>query len=62
MQVVDKSDGHPVRAGDKSIRFEVRPGDCGYNDGWSDCKKDRERQKIWKDNKKQKYRINKTHH
>ena len=23
MQVVDKKDGHPVRAGDKSIRFEV---------------------------------------
>ena len=24
MQVVDKKDGHPVRAGEKSIRFEVR--------------------------------------
>ena len=29
MQVVDKKDGHPVRSGDKSIRFEVRSGDCG---------------------------------
>ena len=29
MQVVDKKDGHPVRAGEKSIRFEVRAGDCG---------------------------------
>jgi len=28
MNVLDKSDGHPVRAGNKSIRFEVRPGDC----------------------------------
>ena len=29
MQVVDKKDSHPVRAGKKSIRFEVRSGDCG---------------------------------
>ena len=46
MQVVDKKDGHPVRAGEKSIRFEVRPGDCGYNDGWSDCDTDRERHEL----------------
>jgi len=46
MQVVDKKDGHPVRAGQKSIRFEVRPGDCGYNDGWSDCDTDRERHEL----------------
>ena len=46
MQVVDKKDGHPVRAGHKSIRFEVRPGDCGYDDGWSDCKTDRERHEL----------------
>jgi len=38
MQVVDKKDGHPVRAGKKSIRFEVRPGDCGKDTdgGWND--------------------------
>ena len=29
MEVVNKADGHPVRAGEKSIRFEVRAGDCG---------------------------------
>ena len=48
MQVVDKKDGHPVRAGEKSIRFEVRPGDCGKDaDGkWNDCKKDRERHEL----------------
>ena len=46
MQVVDKKDGHPVRAGQKSIRFEVRPGDCGYNDVWSDCDTDRERHEL----------------
>ena len=46
VQVVNKKDGHPVRAGKKSIRFEVKPGDCGYDDGWSDCKKDRERHEL----------------
>ena len=47
MQVVDKKDGHPVRSGDKSIRFEVRSGDCGSDpDGWSDCKNDRERHEL----------------
>ena len=48
MNVLDKSDGHPVRAGNKSIRFELRPGDCfkfvGINDSYgggnySDCTK-----------------------
>ena len=46
MQVVNKEDGHPVRAGGKSIRFEVRPGDCGYNDTWNDCDTDRERHEL----------------
>jgi len=40
MNVEDKSDGHPVRSGDKSIRFEVRPGDCfHWSSGYSDCTK-----------------------
>ena len=46
-QIVDKSDGHPVRAGNHSMRFELRDGDC--NDpvqGWNDCKNDRERFEI----------------
>ena len=48
VQVVDKKDGHPVRAGDQSIRFEVRSGDCGkdLDGGWSDCKNDRERHEL----------------
>jgi len=29
IQIVSKEDGHPVRIGKKSIRFEVRPGECG---------------------------------
>ena len=43
-QIVDKSDGYPVRAGNHSMRFELRDGDC--NDpvqGWNDCQNDRER-------------------
>ena len=46
MQVVNKKDGHPVRAGNQSIRFEVRPGDCGRNDNHNDCETDRERHEL----------------
>ena len=48
MQVVNKKDGHPVRAGEQSIRFEVRSGDCDEDSdgGWSDCKNDRERHEL----------------
>ena len=48
MQVVNKKDGHPVRAGKQSIRFELRHGDCGKDKqgGWSDCKGDRERHEV----------------
>ena len=46
-QIVNKDDGHPVRAGNQSIRFEVRQGDCGRDPGsWSDCKNDRERHEL----------------
>ena len=30
-------------------RFEVRPGDCGQEMGWSDCKNDRERSELSED-------------
>ena len=46
MQVVDKKDGHPVRLGNKSIRFEVRPGDCSVADGYNDCEHDSERHEL----------------
>ena len=37
----------PVRNGETSIRFEVRPGDCSAGrHGWDDCKKDRERSEL----------------
>ena len=44
--IVEKSKGHPTRLGQQSLRFEVKPGDCGYNNGWNDCKKDRERHEL----------------
>ena len=42
-RVVSKEDGHPVRSGDKSLRFEVRHGDCKGTPWWDDCSTDRER-------------------
>ena len=51
MQVVSKAEGFPVRNGGKSIRFEVRMGDCNPDStkkkyGWSDCDNDRERHEL----------------
>ena len=48
MQVDNKKNEHPVRAGEKSIRFEVRSGDCGKDEqgDWGDCKNDRERHEL----------------
>ena len=48
--IVNKKDGHPVRAGDKSIRFELRNGDCGEDPGkWNDCESLRQRHELkWK--------------
>ena len=45
-EVVSATDGHPVRAGKRSIRFEIRPGDCGWNRYWNDCTTDRERHEL----------------
>jgi hypothetical protein len=44
--IVEKSNGHPTRLGQQSLRFEVKPGDCGYNNTWDDCKTDRERHEL----------------
>lgn len=43
---VDKVKGHPVFAGNKSERFEVRQGDCGRQPNWDDCAMDRERAEM----------------
>lgn len=47
-QVVSSDNGHPVRYGKRSERFDVRPGDCGVteNGKWSDCENDRERTEM----------------
>jgi Polysaccharide lyase len=45
-QIVNKSDGQPVFDGNQSLRFEVRPGDCNANSGWSDCANDRSRWEL----------------
>lgn len=53
-RVVDAKDGHPVRAGLKSMRFEVRSGDCSRNSvGHDDCKTDRERHELVQTGRKQ---------
>jgi len=44
--IVNKSNGYPVYDGNESIRFEVRNGDCGWNDGFSDCQTDRSRSEV----------------
>ena len=44
--IVSKSNGHPVRDGKESMRFEVRAGDCSWTQGWNDCEKDRERHEL----------------
>ena len=45
---VSKKDGYPVRFGEKSERFEVRPGDCSASasGSWNDCANDRERSEM----------------
>ena len=45
-EVVSATEGHPVRAGKQSIRFEIRAGDCGWNRYWNDCTTDRERHEL----------------
>ena len=46
--IVTKTNGHPVRYGKRSEKFDVRPGDCGItkNGGWNDCENDRERTEM----------------
>ena len=46
VNVVNRSDDHPVRHGKQSIRFEVRPGDCGGTPGDSDCETPSERSEL----------------
>ena len=46
-KIVDKSDEHPVRLGEQSVRFEVRRGDCGISPGgYNDCEARSERHEL----------------
>ncbi len=48
----DKSHGYtttadPISVKSKNVeRFEIRHGDCGRNEDWSDCDNDRERSEL----------------
>ncbi len=47
--IVNEKDGHPVRSGGKSVRFEVRYGDCGKDKSpgtWNDCESLRQRHEL----------------
>lgn len=45
-QIVEASKGHPVRSGNKSLRFELRDGDCNSSGDFDDCTNDRSRHEI----------------
>jgi len=47
IQIVNAEDGYPVKSGSQSIRFEIREGDCSYDESWSDCKGDRYRSELY---------------
>ena len=44
--IVNKSDNQPVLDGTQSARFELRPGDCGASQTFSDCTENRSRTEI----------------
>jgi hypothetical protein len=44
--IVNSADSQPVIDGNRSARFEVRPGDCSASTGWDDCPNDRSRHEI----------------
>lgn len=48
--IVDRSNGYPVFDGGKSVRFEVRDGDCGWNSSFNDCENDRSRSEVYEKN------------
>ena len=46
IQIVNAEDGHPVKSGTQSIRFEIREGDCSWDNSWNDCENDRHRSEL----------------
>ena len=43
--VTDKTK-HPIKSGEKSFRFELRPDECSRNNGFDDCINDRSRTEL----------------
>lgn len=46
MSSVTEVEGVAPRLGDTALRFEIRPGECGRDDTWSDCENDRGRYEL----------------
>jgi len=44
--VVSDETKHPIYDGEKSFRFELRPGECSRNRGFDDCPNDRSRTEM----------------
>jgi hypothetical protein len=49
--IVSKSDNHPVYSGERSLRFEIRKGECSSNIFFDDCSNDRSRTEVYEYNR-----------
>ena len=49
--IVNKSDNHPVHSGERSLRFEIRKGECSSNSYFDDCSNDRARTEVYEYNR-----------
>jgi len=49
--IVNKSDNHPVNSGERSLRFEIRKGECSSNSYFDDCSNDRTRTEVYEYNR-----------
>ena len=49
--IVNKSDNHPVYSGERSLRFEIRKGECSTNTFFDDCSNDRARTEVYEYNR-----------
>ncbi len=49
--IVNKSDNHPVHSGERSLRFEIRKGECSSNSYFDDCSNDRTRTEVYEYNR-----------
>jgi len=49
--IVNKADNHPVYSGERSLRFEIRKGECSSNSFFDDCSNDRARTELYEYNR-----------